>query len=93
MQSHRWALLGNAVSVPVAGWIGERLAHPHRHKYMIGSKDRKFITDRAPAPQGETPMLNKICHAWNRGRHADLCPLHVQIVVSTPIAHSQFDMS
>ena len=25
---HRWRLLGNAVSVPVARWIGERIEHP-----------------------------------------------------------------
>ena len=27
-QSHRWKLVGNAVSVPVAEWIGRRLIHP-----------------------------------------------------------------
>lgn len=27
----RWALVGNAVSVPVAAWVGERLARPGRH--------------------------------------------------------------
>jgi DNA (cytosine-5)-methyltransferase 1 len=26
--THRWKLLGNAVSVPVAEWVGRRLAHP-----------------------------------------------------------------
>ncbi|GGK44770.1 DNA cytosine methyltransferase [Salinarimonas ramus] len=29
--SLRWSLVGNAVSVPVAGWLGERLATPHPH--------------------------------------------------------------
>ena len=29
--SHRWKLVGNAVSVPVAEWIGRRLAHPTGH--------------------------------------------------------------
>lgn len=28
--SHRWKLVGNAVCVPVAKWVGERLARPHR---------------------------------------------------------------
>jgi DNA (cytosine-5)-methyltransferase 1 len=27
-QGHRWRLVGNAVSVPVAEWIGDRLANP-----------------------------------------------------------------
>jgi DNA (cytosine-5)-methyltransferase 1 len=30
-QSHRWKLVGNAVSVPVAKWIGRRLAHATGH--------------------------------------------------------------
>lgn len=30
------------MSVPVAAWLGERLANPHRHKYYLGSKDRKM---------------------------------------------------
>lgn len=29
-RSHRWKLVGNAVSVPVARWVGERLADPGR---------------------------------------------------------------
>lgn len=33
----RWSLVGNAVSVPVAAWIGERLARPGTHD---GSRDR-----------------------------------------------------
>lgn len=28
-RGHRWKLVGNAVSVPVAEWIGRRLADPH----------------------------------------------------------------
>jgi len=31
--SKRWDLLGNAVTVPVARWLGERLANPCSHKY------------------------------------------------------------
>jgi len=30
-KSHRWKLVGNAVSVPVAEWIGRRLARPTGH--------------------------------------------------------------
>ena len=39
-QAKRWQLVGNAVSVPVARWLGERLAQPHRLKYILGAKDR-----------------------------------------------------
>lgn len=46
-QAHRWALLGNAVSVLVAAWIGKALMHPHRHKYQ-GARDRRFIGMNAP---------------------------------------------
>jgi hypothetical protein len=42
-QAHRWALLGNAVSVQVAVWIGRALMQPHRHKYHAGARDRRFI--------------------------------------------------
>lgn len=28
---HRWKLVGNAVSVPVAGWVGQRLRDPRRY--------------------------------------------------------------
>lgn len=33
--SRRWQLLGNAVTVHVARWLGERLMHPYRHKYRL----------------------------------------------------------
>ena len=31
-RGHRWKLIGNAVSVPVAKWVGERLAKPIRFR-------------------------------------------------------------
>ena len=37
---NRWRLVGNAVSVPVAEWIGRRLTAPGRYD---GRKDREFI--------------------------------------------------
>jgi DNA (cytosine-5)-methyltransferase 1 len=30
-KGHRWKLVGNAVSVPVARWVGERIQDPHGH--------------------------------------------------------------
>jgi DNA (cytosine-5)-methyltransferase 1 len=32
--SHRWKLVGNAVSVPVARWIGERLREPREYEAL-----------------------------------------------------------
>ncbi len=40
--SLRWSLVGNAVSVPVARWLGERLAGPGRYAY---DRDRPLATD------------------------------------------------
>jgi DNA (cytosine-5)-methyltransferase 1 len=37
--SLRWALVGNAVSVPVPRWIGQRLNNPGKHD---SSRDREF---------------------------------------------------
>jgi DNA (cytosine-5)-methyltransferase 1 len=37
-RGHRWKLVGNAVSVPVARWVGERLAEP-------GSFDDSVVAD------------------------------------------------
>jgi DNA (cytosine-5)-methyltransferase 1 len=44
-QAHRWKLIGNAVSVPVAEWIGRRLARPVGTA-IVG----KPITGRQPWP-------------------------------------------
>ena len=38
--SLRWQLLGNAVSVPVAQWLGEQLARPYISKYMMAEDDK-----------------------------------------------------
>eukprot|EP00850_Spirogloea_muscicola_P005148 SM000023S07604 [mRNA] locus=s23:431536:436657:+ [translate_table: standard] len=40
----RFAMVGNAVSVPVAQWLGERLADPLSHKYVHGESDRALPT-------------------------------------------------
>ena len=39
--SLRWSLVGNAVSVPVAEWVGQRLGEPGRHDRR---RDRPFPT-------------------------------------------------
>ncbi len=48
-QAERWALVGNAVSVSVARWLGARLAQPHRHKYFLGAKDRRMLHETRAA--------------------------------------------
>lgn len=40
--SLRWSLVGNAVSVPVAGWLGKNLAHPGRYDEQ---RDRSLAVD------------------------------------------------
>jgi len=40
-RSARWGLVGSAVSVPVAAWVGERLARPGRYERR---RDRAFPT-------------------------------------------------
>ena len=37
-RAHRWKLVGNAVSVPVAHWIGERLSAPGTFKHRGGGQ-------------------------------------------------------
>lgn len=53
-RSHRWKLVGNAVTVDVAAWIGERLAVP-------GDYDGSW--DGALAPRSRWPLA-----AWNMGK-------------------------
>ena len=45
MQAYRWALLGNAVSVPVAAWVGRALMEPLRLKYVCGPDDHALEGD------------------------------------------------
>jgi DNA (cytosine-5)-methyltransferase 1 len=65
----RWKLVGNAVSVPVATWLGERLARPGESLVTLGSPLRRG----APWPRA----------AWNVGEgrfgaHISAWPRHVQ---------------
>ncbi|KAK9823530.1 hypothetical protein WJX72_003470 [[Myrmecia] bisecta] len=53
-EAGRWALIGNAVTVPVAHWLGKRLMQPYSTKYCIGPKDDPMNApqaDRAEASQ------------------------------------------
>ncbi|KAF6259619.1 S-adenosyl-L-methionine-dependent methyltransferase [Scenedesmus sp. NREL 46B-D3] len=45
----RFALLGNAVTVQVARWLGERLADPYRYKYMATDNDMPLMKELQPA--------------------------------------------
>ena len=49
-QACRWALIGNAVTVPVAKWLGERLMDPCSRKYYVGQKDCKLELDAGMIP-------------------------------------------
>lgn len=40
--SERWKLLGNAVTVQVAEWLGRQLIEPYRHKYIPSCDDKRF---------------------------------------------------
>ncbi|MYB37030.1 MAG: DNA (cytosine-5-)-methyltransferase [Gammaproteobacteria bacterium] len=51
---NRWRLVGNAVSVPVAEWIGRRLCEPGAYD---GTKDRPFA-EGAPWPRAAWCMGN-----------------------------------
>ena len=57
LQAFRFKLLGNAVSVPVAHWLGQRLAAPYHAKYVVGAKDAPFEPAAAqdPAVPGMRP--------------------------------------
>lgn len=44
-KADRWSLVGSAVSVPVAQWLGSRLAAPGHYE---ASRDRAFPTTKAP---------------------------------------------
>ena len=40
--NERWKLLGNAVTVQVAEWLGRQLMEPYRHKYVPSCDDKRF---------------------------------------------------
>lgn len=40
----RWELIGNAVTVHVSRWLGERLAMPYSYKYHFGIRDKRMTS-------------------------------------------------
>lgn len=69
LQSRRFKLIGNAVSVPVARWLGERLREPHRHKYVTGPRDFKLATplrERHAAQLGDASAA-ELMGPWHQG--------------------------
>lgn len=60
-RSFRWKLVGNAVSVPVAKWVGGRLASPGAFE----------VTDVRPVREGRSWPTN----AWNVGRGRFTCDI------------------
>jgi DNA (cytosine-5)-methyltransferase 1 len=69
----RWALVGNAVSVPVAAWIGERLMRPGRHD---PARDRPFTAE------GRWPAAARFD---GRTRHAVEISTHPVVVGRPPL--------
>lgn len=57
----RWELLGNAVTVPVARWIGERLAQPYKYKYFHRGNLNDWAENAPDAWPGS---------AWNMARNS-----------------------
>lgn len=81
-QAERWALVGNAVSVPVARWLGARLAQPHRHKYFLGAKDRRMPleTCAAHSPLATTICIRKFAWCLPHGHLSDLSSMNRRIL-------------
>lgn len=59
LQIERWALLGNAVSVNVAKWLGLRLLSPHQLKYSAGSQDQCFPPDEKDTTVNDTVLQER----------------------------------
>lgn len=53
-------MIGNAVSVNVASWLGERLALPFRHKYTPAAQDQSF----PPLPEDSSTNRPSSMVAW-----------------------------
>ena len=73
-QSHRWKLVGNAVSVPLAAWIGRRLSRPVGQapagvplrrgvawpRAAWGHKGKRYVVDVSGFPvRSRTPSLRE----------------------------------
>lgn len=66
--SKRWDLIGNAVTVPVARWLGERLANPYQYKYHgVGTQDRplEHLLAEGAAPEAAAAMRPPAMHPWS----------------------------
>ncbi|WP_338868418.1 DNA (cytosine-5-)-methyltransferase [Myxococcus stipitatus] len=73
--SHRWKLIGNAVTVDVAEWIGSRLAAPGDYN---GSQDSLLRIGTSPWPRaaynvGEGRFIASLS---SYPLHVERCPLH-----------------
>jgi DNA (cytosine-5)-methyltransferase 1 len=73
-KGHRWKLVGNAVSVPVAQWVGERLASPGRiERHLTGVR-----VDRGEAwPKAAWGHKGKVHHVDCSMWPVDRCAPHL----------------
>jgi DNA (cytosine-5)-methyltransferase 1 len=74
-KGHRWKLVGNAVSVPVATWVGRRLSRPGSYS----DSTSRVLAKGAPWPKAAWGYRGKACAAgislwpvrWRREHLAD----------------------
>ena len=67
MQGKRCKLIGNAVSVPVARWLGERLREPYRYKYITGPRDVKMVTPESDTEGSTADETACALGPWHHG--------------------------
>ncbi|KAI7841433.1 hypothetical protein COHA_004828 [Chlorella ohadii] len=66
--SKRWDLLGNAVTTPVARWLGERLANPYQYKYHgVGTQDRplEHLLVEGASAEATASLRQRPVHPWS----------------------------
>ena len=74
-EGRRWRMVGNAVSVPLAGWLGDALAEEHT---WTPPPDLAEMQPHRPLPRGG--------FGSTEGRYAVDCSTHVEVAVHQKIS-------